>query len=841
MSQFKLRGSRRAISMRNGLRPLQVLSAFASLAYAVPIDLSLTWAQLPESARPQTRLMVTVTDENGVAVPAALITLACAEASLKAETDFSGRWTSGPLPSGIYRLRVDKEGFYAFVLDEVRAGEAESIDVILNHTREFTEVVDVVYSPPAIEPVQTSATRNLGSQDIIHLPYTVTRDIRYALPLMSGVLQDGFGQVHVNGSSARQVRDYLDGFDITDPVSGLFTARVSVDAVRSVELQGSRIPPEFGKGSGGILNLRTAMGDDRFRVSATDFVPSLQNRRGININTWVPRATISGPIRKGRAWFMNALDAEYDLTIYEELPQGADRNPGWLIGNLAKAQINVTPGNILTASYLLNRFRSRYAGLSPFDPLETTVHQRDSVDVLTIKNQAYLSRGAVWELGLAAGHFRSAFTPLGELPYVIRPGSTSGNYFATGSSDATRVQLLSNLILPALSWRGRHEFRAGIDLDRIASRQDVNRRPYSILREEGTLAREITFINRPEVTKNDLEVSGYAQDRWILSDRWIIDGGARLDWDSLVRRASVSPRVAASVMLTRDRQTKLTAGFGTYHDAASIDLLVRGLTADRTDLFYDVTGQTLVRPPVETRLLADPRTLRVPRFVNWSVELQRKLPAAIYLQAQFIQKRGKNGWTYTNPGATAGDPFSGTFHLSNDRRDRYDALEIAARKTLKDQFLIHTSYTRSAARSSAVLNFTLDSPLFSAQAGGPLPWDAPNRLNAWGYLPLPRRFKLAYWLDWRDGFPFTLVDQEQQRVGAPGSRRFPPYFSLNLHIERRLRLFGFEWALRGGFNNLTDHLNPSVVNNNVDSRDFLTFAGIQGRAFTGRIRLLGKK
>jgi hypothetical protein len=71
--------------------------------------------------------------------------------------------------------------------------------------------------------------------------------------------------------------------------------------------------------------------------------------------------------------------------------------------------------------------------------------------------------------------------------------------------------------------------------------------------------------------------------------------------------------------------------------------------------------------------------------------------------------------------------------------------------------------------------------------------------------------------------------------------RFPQYFSLDLQLERRIHLFGFMWALRAGFNDITNRSNPSAVNKNVDSPDFLTYSGIQGRALTARVRLLGRK
>jgi len=122
-----------------------------------------------------------------------------------------------------------------------------------------------------------------------------------------------------------------------------------------------------------------------------------------------------------------------------------------------------------------------------------------------------------------------------------------------------------------------------------------------------------------------------------------------------------------------------------------------------------------------------------------------------------------------------------------------------------------------------------------------LPWDSPNRLLAWGFLPLVRGYDLACLLDTRSGFPFDLVNQNQQLVAPPGAGRIPAYFSLNLAAEKRFHLFHFEWSLRAGFNNITNHNNPVAVDNNVDSPQFLTYEGSEGRVLTGQIRLLGRK
>jgi len=154
---------------------------------------------------------------------------------------------------------------------------------------------------------------------------------------------------------------------------------------------------------------------------------------------------------------------------------------------------------------------------------------------------------------------------------------------------------------------------------------------------------------------------------------------------------------------------------------------------------------------------------------------------------------------------------------------------------------VFASYVRSSARSNAVVDFSVDNPVFSPQAGGPLPWDAPNRFLSWGWVPFWWKCDLAYSLDWHTGFPFSVVNENQQLVGPPGSMRFPAYFSLNMTLERRFTFLGYQLALRAGFDDITNRHNAAFVDNNIDSPTFLTYTGIQGRALTARLRILGRK
>jgi len=497
----------------------------------------------------------------------------------------------------------------------------------------------------------------------------------------------------------------------------------------------------------------------------------------------------------------------------------------------------LSASNILTASLLVNDYRSDHLGLSVFTPLPTTLDARDFVRLLMLKDQYLFPGGTLLEVGGALGEYHNSLLPLGSSPYVDRAGQYSGNYFETTRGRARRAQGIANAFLPPRSWHGRHEFKAGFDLDRIADRQSYLRRPIEIQRPNGTLSQEVTFQGGVPFTQDNFESSGYAQDRWSPYDRLLIEPGIRFDWDDVVRDFLVSPRFASTYLLSRSGDTKLSGGVGVYGDAANLELLTRSLDGQRTDYLYGASGQTLIQAPVVATFMVERRMLKLPRFTNWSLGLERKMPRAIYIQLQFLDKRGRDGWAFLDQGGT----FGGNYQLGSVERDHYDSVEISARHTFRGGHMLFASYTRSKADSNAVLDFSIDNVLFSPQAGGPLPWDTPNRFLSSGYMPLPGKLTVAYSLDYRDGFPFSLVDENQQLVGAPGAMRFPTYFSLDLQFERRIQLFGFMWALRAGCNDITNRPNPSGVNNNVDSPEFLTYGGIQGRALTARVRLLGRK
>jgi Carboxypeptidase regulatory-like domain len=799
---------------------------FVLLAFSTPL---VTQTAVPAAVDTHS-IAISVLDENGIAVSSAQVALQGATETRRCVTDPAGRCEFTSLTGGPWQLRVQKEGFYQFTLASVP--NSGTLEVRVVHEQEVKETVNVVESPATIDPSLIAAQEQLSGLDILNIPYPNTRDYRYALAFIPGVVLDPNAQPHVAGAETYQTLVLLDGFDVTQPANGQLLARVSTDAIRAVKVETSRIPAQYGKGPAGILGLETGIGDDHYRFGITNFIPSVQEKKGLALDKVNPRFTFSGPIKKGKMWFFDGLDGEYDNVIIQELPPGEDTDHIWRLGNLAKMQADLAPPDILTASLLVNRLHDDHFKLSTAAPATATPEDSEDLYAVSIKEQHAFSPGKLLELGFAFNQYGLQQTPLGSTPYVLTPTGAQGNYFLTARTTASRWQALANFYA-ARDWHGRHDFMLGMDVERLVFDQFSERRPITSVRQDGSLARSSTFSGGPPSAIYNTEASTYLQDCWSLLPRLLIEPGVRFDWDQIIRRWLFSPRLAGTYVLDNAGNTKFSAGIGVFYESTNLLLIGQPLAGSRSDTFYDSAGN--VTSTTLTTFTVDRGSLYAPRFLNWSVAFEQRLPHQVFLKAEFLQRNSTHGFVYdSTPGATS-------FVLQSTRQDRYHSLMVNLRHPFRERYVVTASYSRSSSRSNQVLDYSLDNLVLSPQVHGPYPWDAPNRFISWGLLPMVKGFDTAYSLEVRTGFPYAVINSQQQLVAPPGAHRFPNYFSLNLHLEKRFDAFGLHWALRGGFDNITNHQNPYVVNNVFGSPSFLTFSAFDSRAFTARIRILGRK
>ena len=198
------------------------------------------------------------------------------------------------------------------------------------------------------------------------------------------------------------------------------------------------------------------------------------------------------------------------------------------------------------------------------------------------------------------------------MPATSRPIlATGGNYYLHEDSSARRLQALANLYLPPQQWHGRHDIKLGTDLDRLNYDAQFLRHPISFLQvgpppgiaepcptdanglpivPEPTCARYSIFSGGNYSTIYNNEASAYAEDRWLITNRLLIEPGVRFDWDEIVRTPLFSPRLAGTYVFDDESNTKLSAGIGITYDATSLGLIHQAQDGQRVDYFFNSSG-----------------------------------------------------------------------------------------------------------------------------------------------------------------------------------------------------------------------------------------------------------
>jgi len=780
-----------------------------------------------------------------------------------------GQWHATTDPTGGFKLSLPAEGPYFFAATEtgylpvkslavdVREGMG-AVDLILNHAKEVLQSVDVRSSPEAVDVEQTQSERVLSGIQIMDIPYPSTHSLREAMTLIPGQILDSTGGLHFDGGRENQTNYLLDGFNISDPLTGALATTVSVEAVSSLDYLSGRYSPEYGQGSAGTLQIKTQTGDDQFRYSATNFFPGVNTEGGLHLGDWTPRFNFSGPLVAGRAWFSDNLDAGYNISVIPGLPRDENSTSTLQSSNMLHTQVNLTPANILYTDFLFNYTRASEFGLGALTPPSTTLDERGRTWFLGMKDQMYLARGTLLEVGFAEMFTLARLVPFGTGILDIYPTGDKGNNFIDSTEHSRRGQFLTNLFLPARRLAGTHNLKMGADVDRVDYAQGITRTGYDLYGVSGRLLRSVIFEGDGFLSRPTLTASSYVTDHWQARKNLFFEIGVREDWDEILRRLSWSPRASFSYAPFGSSNTRISGGYAVLYDPTIIQLFTRPYDQyTLTDI--PVANGTL---PAESNALSyytfPTERLKAPLYRNWSAGVDHQFPWRIRAGLSLHRKRGGDGLAYVNTLPALAAPIVAPpeiaaiyhasyleqqFTLTNARHDQYDAAQVIVHQPVRGRYEWMASYTRSRTRSNEVLDPSLEQTiLLGTNNSGSLPWDAPNRFLSWGYLPTWwKNWALAYLFEERTGFPFSEQLENGQLLGAPDAHRYPDYLNLNLDLEWRFHLRKYRFAIRGGVDNLTNHRNPTEVNNILGSPDFLAFYASEGRHYEARLRWLGKE
>ena len=227
----------------------------------------------------------TVKDPNGAVIQNATITVRDEARNFErsAQSNESGYFTLLSLPPGNYTLTVTAKGFAKMVAKNVglTVGQAADYPVTMQLPTAQTEVV-VTGEPLLVETAKTSTSTTIGQQRIENLPINGRNYVNFSLtnsqaqrdvaPSIGAAPTSG---LNFGGQRARSNAVNVDGMDAVDNGVNGIRSTLSQEGVQEFQIITNGYEAEFGRASGGVVNIITKSGTNDFHGSLFGY---LRNR-----------------------------------------------------------------------------------------------------------------------------------------------------------------------------------------------------------------------------------------------------------------------------------------------------------------------------------------------------------------------------------------------------------------------------------------------------------------------------------------------------------------------------------------------------------------------------------
>jgi len=307
-----------------------LIRVFLTACFVFVIGVSPAFSQASSSTA---ELRGQVTDSAGATVPNATVTVTDVNkgTSRAVTTDAEGNYVFLNLPPSSYDLKVETAvGFAPSSMHiELTVGQQANITVQLGAGK-ITETIDIVAGQEVVETDRTQQSSVVDVRQITNLPISRRNYLDYALltPGVSDsdniadasdfrVAQTPNSGLSFGGNNGRGNLIAVDGGS-TNTVSGGVEQTVNQEAVQEFQVLRNSYNAEFGGASGGIVNIISKSGANRFSGSLFglfrserfdarnpfDFNPSGKSP----FNRQQYGGAIGGPIKKDKTFFFTALE-----------------------------------------------------------------------------------------------------------------------------------------------------------------------------------------------------------------------------------------------------------------------------------------------------------------------------------------------------------------------------------------------------------------------------------------------------------------------------------------------------------------------------------------------------
>lgn len=267
-----------------------------------------------------------VQDPTGAVVVDATVTAVEAGTQLKytAKTNASGEYLLAQLPVGQYTLTVSKEGFKPIVQPNIELHASDRLrQTYTLEVGQQSETVTVSVAPGLLQVESAAIKDTIEQQQVIDLPLkgrefidlvALTPGVAVAPAGTRGSALQQTGQTYgILGQRGGHNLYLVDGVAVTDEAFNNLVLSPSVDDVQEVNINQTSYDAEFGGKSGGIINVITKSGTNRFHGSLFEFV---RNDIFDAENFFVPQGQAKPPFKQNQFGGSIGGPIQHDKTFF---------------------------------------------------------------------------------------------------------------------------------------------------------------------------------------------------------------------------------------------------------------------------------------------------------------------------------------------------------------------------------------------------------------------------------------------------------------------------------------------------------------------------------------------
>ncbi len=763
-----------------------------------------------------------------------LINKAITNQPFKTVSNDAGDFIFSNLPAGDYVLTIEASGL-STVTKEINLTSGATLNLEIDLTATVSETVTIRAEEGLLSTSETVTSNIVRSETLKNEPFR-DDNFKNAIALTPGVIRDGNGNDYLKGTRVGQSGYTVNGADVTDPVTGKLAFEIPLEAANSVQIEENPYSAEFGRFTGGVTNLETKGGTDKFKISAARFFPTLRNVFSTKIDSFRPRLTFSGPLIKKRLYFLQSFEYRFRRDLVPSQPKPDNNTTVEAFNAFTQIDWNINSRNSLKFNAAVFPQKLRNVNLDTFNPPATTPNYKQRGVLFSVSEQSVFKDASFLSSEVNYKTFDVDVFAKSNLPFTVATETNAGGYFADTRRQTSRLQFREVYFSRPLKFYGEHSLKTGIEFNRNRAGGNFRFSPISIRRMNGTLAQRVDFVNplsRVQIGYNEFAV--FAQDRFVVSPKLTLEYGVRFDRDSIARRNNVAPRFSFLLAPIKNQRTIFRGGIGIFYDKT---LASAGYFAnqnqnsvqfpERIVTNFAADGATVIAPPIRffNQIAGQ---LKNPRSVRYNFQVDHGFTENLVARVGFLQRFTTDD-LLIQPVVTGAN--SGALVLSSAGKSRYTEAQFVLNYN-KPKFLEMTaSYVFSRVRGdlNSADRFLGDYPSFVVRPNeyAPLPFDAPHRLLINGIIYASRDIQITPLFEMRSGFPFSAVNERLDFVGARNmTGRFPKYLSLDLQVTKgfQIPIFFKDKRIRVGVAlfNLTNHFNPRDVQTNLTSPNYGKF------------------